>query len=339
MKTGIEIKAEERKGQMYNEDCQEGIKRIPDASVDCILTDPPYLYLKGQKLERPFDEKTLFLEFKRVLKPTGFVVLFGRGTSFYRWNTILADLGFAFKEEIIWDKGHCTSPLMRMSRVHETISMHAMPKATINKCKVPYLEMKKNDIHGIIQDIKRLRSVFTQSKSMEAVYNFLENNCRDTSDRWEANNLSISSDITKEDRCVSVMRGLEHGMNEKSIIRTDRVECDQFTKFGINSDKRKTGDRCCNVMQSMEFGLNEKSIIKAVRDHYSAIHPTQKPVRLLERILALTTNPGDVILDPFAGSCSTAVACINTNRKFICYEIDEEYYNAGSERVRKSIGL
>lgn len=172
---------------------------------------------------------------------------------------------------------------------------------------------------------------------MEAVYNFLENNCRDTSDRWEANNLSISSDITKEDRCVSVMRGLEHGMNEKSIIRTDRIECDQFTKFGINSDKRKTGDRCCNVMQSMEFGLNEKSIIKAVRDHYSAIHPTQKPVRLLERILALTTNPGDVILDPFAGSCSTAVACINTNRKFICYEIDEEYYNAGSERVRKAL--
>lgn len=197
--------------------------------------------------------------------------------------------------------------------------------------------MKKNDIHGIIQDIKRLRSVFTQSKSMEAVYNFLENNCRDTSDRWEANNISISSDITKEDRCVSVMRGLEHGMNEKSIIRTDRIECDQFTKFGINSDKRKTGDRCCNVMQSMEFGLNEKSIIKAVRDHYSAIHPTQKPVRLLERILALTTNPGDVVLDTFAGSCSTAIACVNTNRKFIGFEIDKEFYDAGVNRLKEAL--
>ena len=46
--------------KIYNEDCQEGIKRIPDASIDCILTDPPYLYLKGQKLERKFDEQTLF---------------------------------------------------------------------------------------------------------------------------------------------------------------------------------------------------------------------------------------------------------------------------------------
>lgn len=307
--------------KIYNEDCQEGIKRIPDASIDCILTDPPYLYLKGLKLERPFNERELFTEFKRILKPTGFVVLFGRGTSFYLWNTILSDLGLEFKEEIIWNKGHCTSPLMRLSRVHETISLHAMSQATINKCKVPYLEMKKYDIPGIIQDIKRMRSVFTQSKSMKAVQDFLENNCRDTSDSWKANNISISSDITKEDRCVSVMRGLEQGMNEKTIIRTDRVDCELFTKFGVNSDKRKTGDRCCNVMQSMEFGLNEKSIIKAVRDHYSAIHPTQKPVRLLERLLALTTQPGSLVCDPFSGSGSTAVSCINTGRKFIGFEI------------------
>lgn len=323
--------------KIYNEDCLEGVKRIPDESIDCILTDPPYLYLKGQKLERKFDEQTLFADFKRVLKPTGFVVMFGRGTSFYRWNTILSDLGFKFKEEIIWDKGYCTSPLMRLSRIHETISIHSMPKASINKCKVPYLEMKQYDITSIIQDIKRMRSVFTQSKSMEAVQHFLENNCRDTSDSWKANNISISSDITKENRCVSVMRGIEHGMNEKSIIRTDRIECDKFTKFGINSDKRKTGDRCCNVMQSMEFGLNEKSIIKSVRDHYSAIHPTQKPIRLLERLLALTTQSGDVVLDPFIGSCSTAIACVNTNRKYIGFEIDKEYYDAGMNRLNKVI--
>ena len=54
--------------KIYNEDCQEGIKRIPDASIDCILTDPPYLYLKGQKLERKFDEQTLFSGFKRICR-------------------------------------------------------------------------------------------------------------------------------------------------------------------------------------------------------------------------------------------------------------------------------
>lgn len=42
---------------LYNEDCLIGMKRIPDASVDCVLTDPPYLYLKNQKLDRSFDEQ------------------------------------------------------------------------------------------------------------------------------------------------------------------------------------------------------------------------------------------------------------------------------------------
>lgn len=54
--------------RIYNEDCLEGMKHIPDGSVDCILTDPPYLYLKNQKLDRPFEEQAFFSECKRVLK-------------------------------------------------------------------------------------------------------------------------------------------------------------------------------------------------------------------------------------------------------------------------------
>ena len=46
--------------RIYNEDCLEGMKRIPSGSVDLVLTDPPYLYLKGQKLDRPFDEEAFF---------------------------------------------------------------------------------------------------------------------------------------------------------------------------------------------------------------------------------------------------------------------------------------
>lgn len=53
---------------LYNEDCLIGMKRIPDASVDCVLTDPPYLYLKNQKLDRSFDEQAFFAEVKRILK-------------------------------------------------------------------------------------------------------------------------------------------------------------------------------------------------------------------------------------------------------------------------------
>lgn len=377
---------------IYNCDCIEGMKDLPDESIDCVLTDPPYLYLKNQKLDRQFDEKAFFEQVKRVLKPNAFIVLFGRGTSFYRWNTMLADLGFTFKEEIVWNKGYCTSPLMNLSRVHETVSMHTKGNGTVKKCKIPYLEMKGNDIQSVLQDIKRMSVLINNPKSLKAVKDFLANNqvpldgaqndlrvCvenyRDTSDSWHSNNLSISSNITKEDRCVSVMRSMscgcnektiirtdfnknenngitgassvkcekcvnvmqsvEFGMKEKSIIRTDREDCDTFTKYGVNSDKRKIGDRCTNVMQSIEYGLNEKSVIKETPDHYKAIHPTQKPTRLLERLMNLVCDSGALVLDPFSGSGSTAVACMNTGRHYIGYEIDKEYYDASMKRIKE----
>lgn len=315
-------------------DCQKEIKNIPSCSIDAVFTDPPYLYLKNQILDIPFDEDLVFSEFKRVLKPNGFVVLFGRGESFYRWNTMLANLGFKFKEEIIWDKGQCSSPLMSLSRVHETVSIWTKGKGILNKVKVPYLEMKKHDIASIITDVKRLKTTFKNTKSLDAVLAFLENNKRDTSDEWQANNLSISSSITKENRCVSVARSIEFGMNEKTIIREDRVQNEKFSKFGVNADERKSGDRCCNVIQSVEFGMNEKSIIKQVRDHYTAIHPTQKPVALLERLLRLVCKKGDSVLDPFGGSFSTAEACFNLSLDCTIIELNESFFNNGEKRIK-----
>ncbi len=330
---------------LYKADNLEVMKTLPDESIDVICIDPPYLYLKNQKLERPFDELKFFSECKRLLAKNGFIVIFGRGTSFYRWNNILDDLKFTFKEEIIWNKSHGTSPLMAITRIHETITIFCKGKAGINKTKVPYLEMKGNDLDSIIGDVKRMRSILNNTKSLDAVLNFLENNVRDKSDSWYANNLSISSNITKEQREVSVVRSIHNGLNEKSIIRTDRYDADTFTKFEVTGDKRKTGDRCANAMQSICFGLNEKTIIKQVRDHYSAIHPTQKPVRLLERLLKLVIpmkNKKIVVADWFGGSFSCCEAVINLQSEFpdiefefIGTEIDKEYFDAGKARIDK----
>jgi len=65
----------------------------------------------------------------------------------------------------------------------------------------------------------------------------------------------------------------------------------------------------------------------------SAIHPTQKPVSLFEYLIKTYTNEGETVLDNCSGSGTTAVACINTKRKYICIEQDEEYYNLSAERI------
>ena len=75
-----------------------------------------------------------------------------------------------------------------------------------------------------------------------------------------------------------------------------------------------------------------KTIQKFVRDK-SGLHPTQKPVAMMEYFVKTYTNEGDIVLDCCMGSGSTGVACVNTNRNFIGIELDEKYFNIAKERL------
>ena len=281
--------------KIYNEDCLEGMSAIPDGSVDAIVTDPPYLYL-NHKLDKKFEEKELFKEWLRVLEDKGFIVIFGRGESFYRWNTELISLGFEFKEEIIWDKRRITSPLLPIGRQHETISILTKNRGVINKVKVPYEEKVKYDTEKLINDIKRIGRSLYDDDFMSEVKEFLVK-------------------------------------NEELYIGESKE-----SKHNITRNKLKTGDRKLAIFKSIDEGIQEKSIISLSRDdYYKSIHPTQKPVKLLERLINLVTTENDVVLDCFTGSGSTAIAAINTNRKYIGFELDKEYYEASIERINNHV--
>ena len=65
----------------------------------------------------------------------------------------------------------------------------------------------------------------------------------------------------------------------------------------------------------------------------SSLHPTQKPVALIEYLIKTYTNEREVILDSCAGSMTTCIAAINTNRKVICIENDEGIFDIGKNRI------
>jgi site-specific DNA-methyltransferase (adenine-specific) len=69
------------------------------------------------------------------------------------------------------------------------------------------------------------------------------------------------------------------------------------------------------------------------------LHPTQKPVALFEHYIANSSQPGGVVLDPFMGSCTTGVACLNTDRRFIGIEQDAEYYAIAQQRMAKAAAV
>jgi len=67
-------------------------------------------------------------------------------------------------------------------------------------------------------------------------------------------------------------------------------------------------------------------------------HPTEKPLELIEKYIKIGSNDGDLVLDPFMGSGTTANACVNLRRNFIGYEIDEIYHKTACERVELARG-
>ena len=104
-----------------------------------------------------------------------------------------------------------------------------------------------------------------------------------------------------------------------------------------------------NCKQSLDYGIGglttydsteryPKSVWTFAKDiQKSALHPTQKPVALLEEIIRTYTNPDDTVLDSCAGSMTLAIAAINTGRNYICFEKDREIYNVGSQRVKEHL--
>lgn len=89
-----------------------------------------------------------------------------------------------------------------------------------------------------------------------------------------------------------------------------------------------------NHVRNADDGFrNPKSVIKINGSKNNNVHPTQKPLELMEYLVKTYTNEGDLVLDFTAGSFSTGVACMNTKRKFIGIELEEEYFNIGVNRI------
>ena len=75
--------------------------------------------------------------------------------------------------------------------------------------------------------------------------------------------------------------------------------------------------------------------IKKTKDENGKnIHDTEKPIELMQILVENSSKEGDLVLDPFIGVGATAMACININRQYIGFELDEEYYNIANKRIK-----
>ena len=138
--------------------------------------------------------------------------------------------------------------------------------------------------------------------------------------------------MATEDVCVFVNgRGTLSTYNpQMTPLENPRIE-----KFA----RSKSGSSPIANMKQGERIVTERYPVNTLtfkRDK-SKIHPTQKPVALMEYLIKTYTNEGETVLDFTAGSFTTGVACVNLNRKFIGIELDRGYFDIGVNRIKERI--
>jgi site-specific DNA-methyltransferase (adenine-specific) len=116
------------------------------------------------------------------------------------------------------------------------------------------------------------------------------------------------------------------GHTRKVSKASHKISCKETTNYG--NHKLTTYDSAERYPVSiLKFATDKQK---------SSLHPTQKPVALFEYLIKTYTNESDIVLDNCIGSGTTAIACINTNRNFIGFELDENYYNIANERIKSA---
>lgn len=254
--------------KLYNGDCLEVMKDIPDGSADMILCDLPY-GTTACKWDTIIPFEPLWEQYNRIIKDNGAIVLFGSQP----FTTLLIASNINnFREEIIWLKNKAGSGMQanqKHIKIHENICVFS------KNAKYKYNPQK-----WLIAE----KEFITQRKTF------------------------------KENEYIgNTIYGATH--------RTRKVDTGERNPISIVS---------CRVPFTPQ-----KS--KTYSDEVDLrLHPTQKPVALLEYLIKTYTNEGDTVLDNCMGSGSTGIACINTNRDFIGIELDENYFNIAKERIERS---
>src|SRR5699024_1317835 len=216
--------------KIYNEDCLEGMKRIPDGSVDLIVTDPPYLinysrHVKGHRFENkilndnnPELISKYIKECYRILKNNSAMYMFTSHKTVDFFKQELEDVGFNVKNMIIWDKQR-------------------------------------------------------------------------------------------------------QGIGDTSTVIGFQYE---LLFFVYKGQPKIRGKRLSDIWSFPKVvGRNQ-------------MHQNQKPIELIERCVKKHSNEGDVVFDGFMGTGTTAIACVNTNRNYIGFELDQTYYEKSLERIKNN---
>jgi DNA modification methylase len=285
---------------LINDDCLVAMKGIPDESVDCVVTDPPY------------------------------------GSTACKWDTVIPfnrniRLQVSRKERVLYED-EAVLELCKQGMSYQDAVRYFNENATDGIWESLKRITKKNGaivLFGTEPFSSTLRSSNLASYKYDWYWNknhganFAQANKRPLN-VIETISVFYQKPPTYNSQKIDNPKGEEKRhryapSKQKEVFVGQVAMANEYAKKGGEYEPEK---------------LLARSIITFGRE-YRPVHPTQKPVALLEYLIRTYTNEGETVLDFTAGSFSTGVACLNTGRGFIGIEMDSTYFQVGKERMEK----
>lgn len=306
----FKIKKSVGKNSLYLGDCLIESDKIETGSVDLILTDLPYGNMRNAGLDGWENNKTgwdfaiepkkVYEIANRILRKNGKMVLFSQEPYTSKMiNEGIANIPLNYR--MIWKKDHFANALIAK-------------KAPVSYFEDIIVFSKKHDLEGI----HPLRPYF------KIVMDFIGLNLKQINTKLGHRRAehTFYIDSTQYGLCT------EKTYNELiEVFGIDKM--DGFKMYEELEAINATFNATFNLWEGGKF----KSNILEYKKDYEGLHPTQKPVLLLEDLVKTFSNEKDLVVDLTMGSGSTGVACKNTNRNFIGIEKDEKYFNIAQNRI------
>lgn len=321
------MRSEGNKIILYNGDCLIESDKIESGSVDLILTDLPYGTVKNAKFydycggvqwDVIIDTKKIMQLSNRILRRNGKMVLFAQQPfSNELMNNALTNLPYSYT--MIWKKDNFANSLIAK-------------KAPVNYYEDILVFSKAHPKHDF-EGAHPLREYFKQIREyIKATTKEIDNTLGNAmSSHYFTNGAQFSIPAERDyNKLVQAYR-IDRMEGFKPLVEVKAVD----TEYRQNLIK-KMNEQYPSTFNLWEGNKYKSNILEYKKD-YDGLHPTQKPVSLLEDLVKTFSNEGDLVVDLTMGSGSTGVACKNTNRSFIGIEMSEQYFKIAEKRIYEAV--
>lgn len=285
----------------YNDDCIIRMQSFEDNSIDLVIADPPYWRVVGEKWDYKWKTEQDYVEWSlKWIKEVARVLR--TGGTFYC---------FGYFRTLALIIPHLENMGLELrQQIILDKGMRAVSGRATKKYKM--FPNVTESILLIIKDNKRFVKPFLK-------------------ERQKALGLTAKQ--------INEALGVKSNGGGMWSIYTGNNVCEQFPTKELWEKLSKILDFDCpysKVAQTFNPQMGYTDVWTDI-DFYKEkhLHPTQKPLKLIRRLMEASSNEGDIILDPFSGAGSTQISSIQLKRNYIAIELDEGYYKIGVKRIRE----